>query len=69
MPGTTDTGNHGDDKVTTIPLPFSYTLYDQTFTCINVSSNGNAQFMTTDTAFTNLPAVGHPQLHHLPVLG
>ena len=71
MPGTTDSGNHGDDQVTAVALPFSYTLYDQTFNSINVSSNGNAQFTTTDTAFTNVcplpwPA---PQLHHLPVLG
>ena len=54
MPGTTDIGNHGDDTVTTIALPFSYTLYDQTFTSINLSSNGNAQFTTTDTTFGNL---------------
>ena len=70
MPGTTDIGNHGDDTVTTIALPFPYSLYDQTFTSINLSSNGNAQFMTTDAAFTNVcRAVGRPQLHHLPVLG
>ena len=54
MPGTTDSGNHGDDQVTNISLPFSYTLYDQTFNSVNVSSNGNAQFVTTDTAFTNV---------------
>src|SRR5205823_12194377 len=61
VPGTTDTGNHGDDTVVTIPLPFSYTLYDQTFTSINLSSNGNAQFVTTDTTFTNvcLPWAAH----------
>ena len=61
MPGTTDIGNHGDDMVVTIPLPFSYSLYDQTFTSINLSSNGNAQFVTTDTAFTNqcLPWTTH----------
>ncbi len=61
VPGTTDIGNHGDDTVTTIALPFSYTLYDQTFTNINLSSNGNAQFVTTDTAFTNqcLPWTAH----------
>ena len=70
VPGTTDIGNHGDDTVTTVALPFSYTLYDQTFTSINLSSNGNAQFMTTDATFTNrLPAVDHPQLHDLPILG
>jgi hypothetical protein len=64
VPGTTDTGNHGDDTVVTIPLPFSYTLYDQAFTSINLSSNGNAQFTTTDTGFTNvcLPWPGHTYL-------
>ena len=61
VPGTTDIGNHGDDMVTTIALPFPFSLYDQTFTSINLSSNGNAQFVTTDTAFTNqcLPWTGH----------
>src|SRR5882724_5960948 len=61
VPGTTDIGNHGDDTVTTIGLPFSYTLYDQTFTSIKLSSNGNAQFTTTDTTFTNqcLPWAAH----------
>jgi hypothetical protein len=37
-----------------VALPFSYTLYDQTFNAINLSSNGNAQFTTLDTTFTNL---------------
>src|SRR4029079_18071066 len=61
VPGTTDIGNHGDDVVTTIALPFSYTLYDQTFTAVHLSSNGNAQFTTTDTTFTNqcLPWLTH----------
>src|SRR4029450_10434533 len=54
-------GNPGDDTVTTIALPFPYTLYNQTFTMVNLSSNGNAQFVTTDTAFTNqcLPWTTH----------
>src|SRR3954463_15078037 len=61
VPGTVDIGNHGDDTVTTIALPFPFTLYDQSFTSINLSSNGNAQFTTTDTAFTNtcLPWAAH----------
>src|SRR6266498_4382894 len=61
VPGTVDIGNHGDDTVTTVALPFSYTLYDQTFNAVNLSSNGNAQFTTTDTAFTNscLPWLTH----------
>src|SRR6266478_4732592 len=61
VPGTTDIGNHCDDCVTTLALPFPFTLYDQTFTMVNLSSNGNAQFTTTDTAFTNgcLPWTTH----------
>jgi len=61
VPGTTDTGNHGDDQVVTVALPFSYTLYDQSFSSINLSSNGNAQFTTMDTTFTNtcLPWTTH----------
>ena len=54
VPGTTDIGNHGDDLVTTVALPFTYSLYGTNYTSINVSSNGNAQFTTTDTAFTNV---------------
>ncbi len=60
-PGTTDIGNHGDDQVTTIAIPFSYTLYDTNYTSINVSSNGNAQFTTTDNFWVNvcLPWLDH----------
>jgi hypothetical protein len=61
VPGTTDIGNHSNDLVTTIPLPFSYTLYGTTFTSINLSSNGNAQFTTTAANPVNvcLPWSGH----------
>ena len=61
VPGTTDIGNHGDDQVTTVALPFTYSLYGQAFTSVNLSSNGNAQFTTTDTTFTNqcLPWLTH----------
>ena len=54
VPGTTDAGNNGDDVVTNISLPFAYTLYDTNFTSINVSSNGPAEFVTTDTAYSNI---------------
>ena len=54
VPGTVDIGNHGDDTVTPVTLPFPFTLYDQTFASINLSSNGNAQFVTTDATFGNL---------------
>ena len=61
VPGETDIGNHGDDTVTTVAMPFPYTLYDHTFNSINLSSNGNAQFTTTDNAGTNvcLPWLSH----------
>jgi hypothetical protein len=61
VPGTTDIGNHGDDQVTTVALPFPFTLYGQSFTSVNLSSNGNAQFTTTDPSFTNscLPWTQH----------
>ena len=57
----TDIGNHGHDTVTTVALPFPYFLYDQTFNSMNLSSNGNAQFRTTDNAETNvcLPWLTH----------
>jgi hypothetical protein len=62
VPGTTDTGNHGDDQVTMMPIPFAFNLYGTAYTNIAVSSNGNAQFTTSDTAFTNvcpLPWTSH----------
>ena len=61
VPGTADTGNHGDDVVTTIALPFTYTLYGTNYMSVNVSSNGNAQFTTADLAPTNmcLPWTNH----------
>jgi hypothetical protein len=61
IPGITDIGNHGDDTVTNVALPFSYSLYNQAFTSVNLSSNGNAQFTNTDTTFTNscLPWISH----------
>src|SRR6266487_572133 len=52
--GMTDSGNHGDDVVTNLALPFPFTLYDTPYTSVNISSNGNAQFTTTDTTFTNV---------------
>jgi cell division septation protein DedD len=53
VPGTTDTGNHIDDGTTPVTLPFSYTLYDQTYTVANVDSNGTLQFVNPSSIFTN----------------
>src|SRR5205085_9159892 len=64
VPGTVDTGNHGDDVTTAITLPFPFRFYGTAFTTGNVSSNGNLQFTSTNTAFTNacLPTATMNQL-------
>src|SRR5262249_59777665 len=55
VPGTTDTGNHCDDCITAITLPFPVHFYDQTYTTANLSSNGNIQFVSAnDNDLTNL---------------
>ena len=51
VPGTTDTGNHCDDCTTAISLPFSVTLYGQSFTSATVGSNGIFAFGTNNNAF------------------
>ena len=43
VPGETDTGNHGDDIMTAVTIPFSFSLYDMSFSTVFVSSNGNAR--------------------------
>ena len=48
VPGVDDTGNHCDECVTPITLPFSVTLYDQTYTTANVAANGSLQFGVTN---------------------
>jgi hypothetical protein len=45
VPGDTDTGNHCDDCNTAVTIPFSFQLYDQTYTTVQVSSNGRLDFV------------------------
>src|SRR5207245_9971205 len=54
VPGTTDTGNHCDDCLASVALPFAYTLYDQSFTSAQVSSNGQLDFLTGDSGYNNV---------------
>ena len=51
VPGVDDIGNHGDDVGTVITLPFSVTLYDQTFTSATAGSNGHLTFGTAQNGF------------------
>ena len=53
VPGTTDIGNHGDDVVTSIALPFPFVFYSQTFTNAALSSNGNLQFASSANTYAN----------------
>lgn len=53
VPGTADIGNHGDDVVTPIALPFTYQFYGANFTTANVCSNGHLQFTSSSNAITN----------------
>src|SRR5437667_9700517 len=65
VPGITDTGNHFDDGITTIALPFPVSFYDQTFFSVGISSNGNLQFTgANDFDFSNacLPIAGMTDL-------
>src|SRR5439155_15315094 len=40
-------GNHIDDGSTFVSLPFSFTLYDQTYNGVYVDSNGRLDFVCT----------------------
>jgi N-acetylneuraminic acid mutarotase len=45
VPGDTDTGVHCDDCTMSVSLPFSFQLYDQSFTSVNIDSNGRLDFV------------------------
>ena len=50
VPGTADSGNHCDDCVTQVNLPFQVPVYGATYSSAYVSSNGNIQFLTDNSA-------------------
>jgi len=52
--GTIDIGNHADDVVTNIALPFSFTFYGTAFASVNASSNGNLQFTSSAIDYSNI---------------
>ncbi len=52
--GTNDVGNHCDDCSTQITLPFTYSLYGQSFISAFVTSNGQLDFSSpADSGFAN----------------
>lgn len=55
VPGTTlVTGTQADDATALVTLPFTYKAYGTDYTSLRVGTNGNIQFTTTSTAFTNV---------------
>ncbi|HYC39300.1 MAG TPA: hypothetical protein VEB63_02345 [Chitinophagaceae bacterium] len=55
VPGTTlVSGSQGDDLTVNIPLPFTYQAYGTNYNSVNVSSNGNIQFTTNTSQFSNI---------------
>ena len=50
IPGTTDIGLYADDNTANVTLPFSFSLYGNAFTSVNVDSN---RFMDFTTAHPN----------------
>jgi hypothetical protein len=54
VPRTTDIGNHCDDCDTAVSLPFSFKLYDHTYTSVNASSNGRLDFVVPNEPGGNI---------------
>jgi hypothetical protein len=51
---TTDTFLYADDGIFTLELPFAFTFYGTAYSTVNISSNGNLQFATENTAYGNV---------------
>jgi hypothetical protein len=47
------TGSNCDDCSNAVALPFPFTFYGTAFNSVNAVSNGNLQFSSTTTTFTN----------------
>ena len=60
VPGDTDIGNHSDNDVTSLALPFPVTFYGNSFSNVNAAANGNLQFVSANIAGGNacLPVGG-----------
>jgi S-layer homology domain len=67
VPGTTLlAGSSCDDCSNNLPLPFPFTFYGNTYNSVNAVSNGNLQFVSADTTFTNAcePFAAHNYVIH-----
>lgn len=59
--GRTDTGITEDDQVVTIPIGFTFYLYNTGYISVTVSSNGNLQF-TTKLAVADNTCLPYPNM-------
>jgi hypothetical protein len=59
---TTNTGINGDDQVVSIPIGFNFSFYGSSYSQVAVSSNGNLQFTTSDTEYSNTCPLPEPLL-------
>jgi hypothetical protein len=59
---TTNTGISGDDEVISIPIGFTFNYYGSDYTSLSVSSNGNIQFTTSSTAYSNVCPLPEPMM-------
>jgi hypothetical protein len=48
VPGDNNIGSDCDDCDIMVPLPFSFSLYDQTYNAVNISSNGRLDFVVAN---------------------
>jgi hypothetical protein len=67
VPGTTMlAGTNCDDCSVALALPFAFNFYGTNFNSVNVISNGNLQFSSTNTDFTNAcePYASHNNVIH-----
>lgn len=62
---TTNTGISQDDQVVSIPIGFSFSFYGNSYTTVNVSSNGNLQFTTSDNEYSNTCPLPDPALQRM----
>jgi plastocyanin len=63
VPGVNDIGNHCDNCTTSVGLPFSFKLYEQTYTSAIVGSNGTIGFVSNTNPITNT-CFPNPQLNY-----
>ena len=54
VPGTADSGNHGDEVTTPLSLPFPFVFYGQTFSTVFLNSNGYLELLDNNSYYANV---------------